>query len=286
MTGLDRDLASALPDTTGVERNEIIVWAVQQTGFLSAVRETGANVIAIGQSADDLKTAIGPRTAAVLWFAGTLFAEETIPLETIISIAHARDVPVIVDAADQIPPFSALSTYTRDAGADLAIFSGGKGLLGPQASGLIVGRKGLVASCRVNAGPQHSIGRPAKVGKEEMAGLLAAIELAKCTDEAAVYADWLRTVQQWKSALEGIDGIAPKIVDRSHSGQPVPRLIVSLAPGTFVSEAVIEALWDCNPRIAVLPEGTHAIALNPQMVIPADRQAVGAAAREVFLRRP
>ena len=284
MTGLNQERAWALPDSSGLTRNEIVVWRAQQTGFLSAVRQTGALLVEIGQSEADLEAAIGPKTAAVLWFAGTIFSEETIQLARIIEISHDRGVPVIVDAADQIPPFRALSAYTREAGADLAIFSGGKGLLGPQASGVIVGRADLIAACRLNSGPRHSIGRPAKVGKEEMAGVLAAIEMAANKDEPGEYEDWLSSVENWKTALKGIDGITLDIVDWSHSGQPVPRLIITLETSRYPVEDLVASLWELDPRVAVLPEGSDAIALNPQLVNAEDRVGVSTAIRRTLLR--
>ena len=133
----------------------------------------------------------------MLWFAGTIFADGALPLAGRIRIARAHGVPVIVDAADQVPPVANLWKFTREMGADLAIFSGGKGLRGPQASGIIVGRADLIRACRANSGPYHSIGRPAKVGKEEMVGVLAAVELAVTKDEAAEsqrYSDGRRRV--------------------------------------------------------------------------------------------
>ena len=83
---------------------------------------------------------------------------------------------MIVDAAAQIPPIANLWHFTRDLGADLAIFSGGKGLRGPQSAGLVLGRPDLIAACRLNGSPNHAIGRPMKVGKEELIGMLAAVE--------------------------------------------------------------------------------------------------------------
>ena len=283
LAGDDPEHTLALPDTSRLDRREIVVWKSQWTGFLSAVRQAGATLVEIGPGEQDLEAALSERTAAVLWFAGANFAEGALPLPDVIRVSHARGVPVIVDAADQIPPVSNLWHYTRDLGADLAIFSGGKGLLGPQASGVITGRKELIAACRANGGPFHSIGRPAKVGKEEMAGLLAAIELAVAKDEAREREEFRATVDQWAAILAGTPGVTLEIFDTSHSGQPIPRLIVAIDDDDSQRrDRLIASLWDLDPRVAVLPSGTNAVALNPQLVRQEDRERVATSIRAVL----
>ena len=218
-------------------------------------------------SAETLRQAISPRTAAVLWFAGDFWGNDALPLTETLRIAHEQGVPVIVDAADQIPPLANLWRFTRDEGADLAIISGGKGLRGPQASGLVLGRADLVSACRLNSGPQHSIGRPAKVGKEELLGLLAAVEWSLGNDEAATHRGYEASVTDWIAGLRDVPGITVEHSARSHSGQPIPRAVVTFA-SIAVRDEIVAALWEMNPRIAVLPEGERAIGLNPQLLAP------------------
>ena len=119
---------------------------------------------------------MGLHTAAVFYFAGTHFGQAALALETVIETAHAAGRPVVVDAAAQLPPADNPWRFTRELGADLAIFSGGKGLRGPQSSGLVVGRADLIDLCRAQGAPNPRRGRAMKVGKEEMYGLLAAVE--------------------------------------------------------------------------------------------------------------
>lgn len=282
MTGEDLERAEALPATAAIERREVIAFRAHDNGFLSAVGESGAELVIIAGEADALRRAISPRTAAVLWFAGDFWGDDALPLPETIAIAHECGVPVIVDAADQIPPLANLWRFTRDEGAELAIFSGGKGLRGPQASGLIVGRPDLIRACRANSGPQHSIGRPAKVGKEEMLGLLAAVEWSLGHDEAAITATYDAVVTTWVDGLHDLPGIAVSRTARSHSGQPIPRAII-----TFDSpqrrDAVIAALWEMDPRIAVLPEGERAIGLNPQLLATGQPPLVLSALRHAIL---
>jgi L-seryl-tRNA(Ser) seleniumtransferase len=284
VVGNDHERVTELPDVAGFPRHEVVTWRSQRNGFLSAVRETGATVVEVGPDPGEFAAALGERTAAVLWFAGSFFAAGALPLADAVRIAHARGVPVVVDAADQIPPVANLWRFTRDLGADLAVFSGGKGLRGPQASGLIVGRADLVRGCRANGGPFHSIGRPAKVGKEEMVGLLVAVELALGHDEATQRQRYQAVVDGWAEALGGIPGVAVDRTEESHIGQPIPRLVLRFGSGAArTRDAVIAALWERDPRIAVLPHEDDAIALNPHLLAPGEADLVSAGIGETLL---
>src|SRR5439155_12190736 len=116
-------------------------------------------------AASELEAALSPRTVCVLYFAGAHYAEGALPLSQVIELAHARAMPVLVDAAAQIPPVASLWHFTRELGADVAIFSGGKGLRGPQSSGLVLGKRWLVESCIPNGAPNRSLWRPVNAGK-------------------------------------------------------------------------------------------------------------------------
>lgn len=273
MTVNDLEKVTQLPNTDGLARTEIVSFRGHHCGFLSAVVETGATLIEVGGNEDEYRNALNERTAAVLWFAGDFWDKDALTLEPTVRIAHERGIPVIVDAADQIPPVSRFWEYTGEYGADLAIFSGGKGLKGPQSSGIIVGRADLIRACRANSGPLHSIGRPAKVGKEEMLGLLAAVEWSLGLDAEAVSIGYEEIVSTWISGLKSVPGISVSYTNLSHSSQPIPRAIVEIE-NAVRRDAIIARLWDLDPRIAVLPEGERSIALNPQAVTPEQAETV------------
>jgi L-seryl-tRNA(Ser) seleniumtransferase len=163
----------------------------------------------------DYEAAIGERTAAVVYFLGRQPEDE---LGEVIDIAHAAGVPVIVDAADQVPPRSNLTNLTAR-GADLVVFSGGKGLSGPQSSGLILGRRNLVEACRLNSSPNSAIGRGMKVGKEEIAGLLTGTKSSPNGSDTAGASEPQRTA--WRAS-------GPSIILRSRTGShPLPLLSIS-----------------------------------------------------------
>jgi L-seryl-tRNA(Ser) seleniumtransferase len=283
IAGTDPVLQQAFPYLEGCDKREVIVYRGQRNGYDYAARQTGARLIEIEPEGDELEMNLTDRTACVLLFAGQHFADWALPLEEVIAIAHTMGVPVIVDAAAQIPPVSNLWHFTTELGADAAIFSGGKGLRGPQSSGLIVGRQEIIDGVRVNAAPNQSLGRPMKVGKEEMAGLIAALEWSLAQDEPATLAKYEDRVRFWIDGLSGIPGITAERSYPSEAGQPHGRTVVTIGPDAAVTrDAAIDALWERNPRIAVSPIGDDAIALNPQTIEDGEEQIVLSALREVL----
>lgn len=169
---------SQLPQCKDI-KNEIIVFHCQHNCYDKSIESTGAKIIKIGDSDEtleyQLEGAIGDKTAAIFYFPSALYTRGSMSIEKTIEIAHRHGVPVVVDAAAQLPPIENLWKYT-DMGADMVIFSGGKTLSGPQASGLIVGKKEYIEDCIRFGAPMHGICRSSKVSREGMVGLTVAIE--------------------------------------------------------------------------------------------------------------
>jgi uncharacterized pyridoxal phosphate-dependent enzyme len=278
MAGTDPVKMAAFPYLDGIDRTEVVVHRSQRNGYDYAARQTGARLVEVGSTAGELAAAITERTACVLWFAGAL-AEGSIPLAEAIAIAHEKGVPVIVDAAAQIPPIANLWRFTTELGADGAIFSGGKGLRGPQVSGLVLGQRWLIEGCAANGNPNHSLGRPMKVGKEELCGLLAALEWSLAQDEPATIERYEEIVRYWIDGLQGIPGVTAERVFPSEAGQPHARAVVRFAPPFPLNrDEVAAALWGGSPRIAVSTGGhgvpDDGIALNPQTIEQGEEVAV------------
>lgn len=286
IAGADPNAVTSLPRTPG-RPPEVIVHRSHRNGYDQAARQTGADLVEIGSTSmtdpAELEAAFSSRTVCVLFFAGAHFARAVLPLAEVIARSRARGVPVIVDAAAQIPPIANLWHFTRDMGADAAIFSGGKGLRGPQSAGLVLGRRALIDGCIRNGPPNHSLGRPMKVGKEEMLGMLAAVEWSLQQDEAALLDRYEAMVQHWIDGLADLPGVTVERGFPSEAGQPHARAIVRLDPASgWTGPALVAALWDNTPRIAVGQIGTDAIALNPQTVEPGEDDVVLEALRGVF----
>jgi L-seryl-tRNA(Ser) seleniumtransferase len=256
---------------------EVVMFAGQRNGYDYSARITGARIVEIGPSIAQLEEALVRRPACVLWFAGAHLATGALPIEDVVPVAREAGVPVIVDAAAQIPPVSSLWRYTTEVGADVVLFSGGKGLRGPQASGLVLGKQWIVDRCRAHASPYQEIGRGMKVGKEELLALLAAVEWTLEQDEEAVLAGYEQMVDRWIAGLQGLPGVVAERGYPSEAGQPHSRAIVRLSTTClWTRDALVQALWDGDPRIAVgtfrLPD--DAIALNPQTLEPGEDAVV------------
>ncbi|RPJ50338.1 MAG: aminotransferase class V-fold PLP-dependent enzyme [Chloroflexi bacterium] len=173
ITGLDPGKRARLPFFECM-KNEVILHRCGRVGYEFSIRQAGGRLVEIGgdekASPAELEGAIGPQTAAIVVFYKNDQMQGQIALEQQIQIARRNHIPLIVDAAAQLPPVENLWKFTQ-MGADLVIFSGGKGLCGPQSSGLMVGRRDLIDACAFNACPRGFIGRPMKAGKEEIVGL-------------------------------------------------------------------------------------------------------------------
>src|SRR5437764_6412271 len=229
MVGADPARARQLPDVRGL-RNQVVIHRVHRNPSDYAVRLLPLELVESGfpnhitpTEGWELEHALGEHTAAVLYVAGGWASAGALPLSMVAEIAHRRGVPVIVDAAAQLPPKENLWRFTQ-MGADLTIFSGGKDLCGPQSTGLIVGRRDLVDACFLLGAPHHGIARRFKVGKEEMVGLLAAVQQYVEHDEEARL-QWTEDVVA--SLIERLGG--PHLsVERSfpnEAGQPMPRAL-------------------------------------------------------------
>ena len=197
IAGNDPIKMQRLPETEGM-KNEIVMQTMHRFPYDHAYRAAGAKIVEIGNYLFnhpwELEGAINERTAAVAYLCAPFTSKRVMPLSQVCEIAHAHDVPVIVDAASMLPPRANLQRYLRD-GADMVIFSGGKGVRGPQGTGILCGRADLIDAALANASPAQFIGRSAKVAKEEIVGLVTALSMFVDEDEEAEMA-WYRSMAQ------------------------------------------------------------------------------------------
>ena len=274
VAGLDPAAMARLPDTRGL-KHEVVMVRSQRNQYDHAVRAAGVTIVEVGlpdryagagvRDAEpwEIDEAITERTAAILYVADPMSRPS---LEAIVATAHARGVPVLVDAAAQLPPAANLRRFIAD-GADLVAFSGGKAIGGPQASGILCGRQDLVMSAalqlfdmdypdgfftpppafidrqRLKGLPPHGIGRGCKVGKEQIAGLLTALELFVATDEASRRAPWLAAVRAVATGLAGVNGLELELRDQL----PVPEL--AIRPVAMAAAELLRHLVTGEPAI-------------------------------------
>ncbi len=278
IAGTDPAAINQLPDLTGL-KNEVIVHKSHRNGYDHAVRQVGVKLVEIGTALStapwELERAINAQTAAIFWFQGAMTGRGDLPLEQVIEIAGVHGVPVVVDAAAQLPPVENLWLFTQ-MGAALAVFSGGKDLRGPQTSGLIVGRKDLIEAIRVNGSPNHSIGRPMKVGKEEMVGLLAAVKRYLALDHAGRASQDEEVVAGWCVTLNQLPGVRAERSFPNEAGQPLPRARLTLdAQRARISrDEVVQQLLAGSPAIAVASGSADEIYLNPMTLADGEEQIV------------
>lgn len=252
MTGTDRALIGQLPDTTGM-KNRFVVQAAHRNPFERAVLLAGGDFLQIDADAEQLRVAVRQPDVAGVFFTHAWFCMgPVLELPRVAEIAHEAGVPVIVDAAAEVPPPANLTRFLQE-GADLVSFSGGKAIRGPQASGFILGRADLVEACRLNNTPNMGVGRPMKVGKEEIAGLVKAVELYLQRDHAADGALWERRVQLLIDAVSDLPTVRAWTQLPFGVGQQIPHAAITWdvkALGIDHQE-VVRRLRQGDPPIAV-----------------------------------
>lgn len=271
-------------------KNEVIIHRAHRIPYDPAVLLAGGRLVEVGNPMQtfpwELEAAFGERTAMVLFVAGAHLSEGALGLAETVVIAHARGVPVVVDAAAQLPPMENLWRFTREEGADLAVFSGGKELRGPQASGLVVGRGDLIEACRVHGSPHQRLGRPMKVGKEEMMGLLAAVERYVGLDHAARMAGFEATVERWIAAVAERPGVRARREFPNEAGQPVPRARIAFDPEVtgLTGREAQRRLWEGDPAVAVALAGPDAISLTPDCLDGDDDEVIVGRLSEIITK--
>ena len=244
MAGSDPKKIWQLPDTTGLKHEVIMVGG--RSAFDSAIRLAGAKLVLV-EKPDDIANAINSNTAMIY----TTHLGEKLARED--SIAKQNKVPMLLDDAAGIPPIDNIKLYAKMK-LDMYTFSGGKGLRGPQCSGVLLGRKDLIDAAMRNSCPyEGSVCRPMKVGKEEVIGLLTAIETWLTIDSKRLYAEWNERADRIAKLVETVPGVKTEIYIPD-DGNRYPTLRVSwdqTAWGFTITDCV-KKLRDSDPVIEVL----------------------------------
>jgi uncharacterized pyridoxal phosphate-dependent enzyme len=294
IAGDDPARIARLPDTTGM-RNEFVIQRAHRFSYDQSYRVPGGVLVEIGlgrrTAAHELEGAIGARTAGVVHLVSPFTSPPgLLPFDEVCRIAHARGVPVLVDAASMVPPRDNLFAYLRG-GADLVVYSGGKGIRGPQSTGILAGRRDLIRAAALNASPNQAIGRAAKTSKEEIVGLVTALELFLAEDEKAEMERYREVCAAIVDAVRDIPGVRA-VVEQDPVNRVLPHAVVYFEPSwTGRSGRAIQlALAAGEPHIYV-QQGPHQggyfdeIAVDPINLQPGDEAVLAARLREELTRR-
>ena len=298
MAGSDPKRIWQLPDTTGLKHEVIMVGG--RSAFDSAIRLTGAKLVLV-EKPDDIANAINDNTAMIY----TTHLGEKLERES--AIAKQHNVPMLLDDAAGIPPIDNIKLYAQMK-LDLYTFSGGKGLRGPQCSGVLLGRKDLIDAAMRNSCPfEGSVCRPMKVGKEEVIGFLTAIETWLTIDSKKLYAEWNERAERIAKLVETVQGVKTEIyVPDDGNRYPTLRISWDQAAWGFsitdcvkklrASDPVIEVLGIDNPSlVSAVHEGVDQPKPNPKelkeqnhielvsmTIQPGEEMIVGQRLREVL----
>ena len=266
MTRGERSKVLRLPDTTGMPY-EILMLKAHRILYDQALRLSGATIREVGTTSfaapDLLEDEINDRTALFVYVAENERVRGSVPLPDLVPVLKRRGIPTVVDAAAELPPAGNIRSYL-DMGADLVVFSGGKEIRGPQASGLIVGGKQLIDACHANCCPNYSIGRSMKISKETVAGLVAAVELFVNRDYCLQMSVWEDMTRRICAALGNRSDVQPRVGYPTGPGvQPVIILRVYVKPLNMTASALRGKLLEAPTPVYADVDGDELV-LSPQ----------------------
>ena len=289
LAGGDPEKMQRLPDLTGL-KSEVIMPRYSRNVYDHAVRMLSVKVIEAA-NLEEFEAAFSPRTAMVMVLAGPA---DTGPfgLEPICGVARRKGVPVLVDAAAE---HLTIPNVHLKRGADMVGYSGGKCIRGPQCAGLLLGRKDLLQAAWINSAPHHAFGRPMKVGKEEIMGMLAAVEAWVKRDHEAEWKMWESWLDHIARRVAQVEGVTSQVLQPEGLSNRSPRLRLSWdgARLGITGQEVEKLLLDTDPRI-VLGGATgnrrqnlaSTVSIMPYMMNPGDEKVAAERLYAVLSRPP
>jgi L-seryl-tRNA(Ser) seleniumtransferase len=289
--GNDQAIINIPADMSGL-KNEVIVQKTHRYGYDHALRNCGIKFIDV-ETLPEYEAAFNERTVMAHFFNAADSGQ--ISREDWVRVSHKHGVPCFNDAAADVPPISNLWNYTQ-MGFDLVTFSGGKGIRGPQCTGLLLGRKDLIEFAVKNNSPYgNTVGRGMKVGKEEIVGMVAAVDWFLGQDEEAMQAGFQKRAERIAGQVKGIPSVETKIFVPLVANH-VPHLLITYDQNRIpiTGQQVMEKLRQGNPRIelhpstgggpamAGLPSGPYTVVVGVWMLEPNEDLIVGRRLREVL----
>lgn len=276
-----------IPDLTGLEKTEVIIPRYSRNAYDHGIRNIGVKIISV-ETPEELREAINPRTAMIYLTAGR--SSETgqpLSLEVIAGIANPKNVPILMDAAAEdltLPPVH------LKRGATIVAYSGGKAICGPQCAGLLLGKKDILMSAWQASSPHHGPGRDNKVGKEEMLGMLAAVEAWVTRDHEKEWDTWVSWLDNISKRVSKIDGVTTSVKQPTGLSNRAPVLHISWDPDKLhvTGEEVAEEVGRNKPRMAVGSgggSGMTSINITPNQMQPGNDKIVAKRLHEVLSQK-
>jgi len=253
LTGTDRQRIGEVPNLASM-KNEVIIQKAHRFGYDRALRNCGIRFVEV-ETREELERAVNGQTAMMLFYNNNN-KEGRIQDQEFVELGKKHGIPTMNDAAADVPPLENLWKYTA-MGFDLVAFSGGKGLRGPQSAGLLLGKKPLVAAARMNGSPNgNAIGRGMKVNKEEMLGMLAAVEFFISKDHAKEGLEYDKRAEEIRRSAAAVPGVKAEIfVPDVANHVPHVRVTWDAAAKPLKAASVVKAMQDGEPSIAIRSEG-------------------------------
>lgn len=281
IAGADPERMQRLPDLTGL-KNEVVMPRPSRNVYDHAIRMLGVKMIT-PNTREEFFAALRPSTAMIALLGETV-PRHPVPLEEMTAEARRRGIPTIVDGAAERLTFP--DKYLSK-GVDMVAYSGGKCLRGPQCAGLLLGRKDLLQAAWINSAPHHAFGRSLKVGKEEIMGMLAAVEAWVKRDHDAEWKQWEGWLATVREKVSGVPAVRTEVLLPRGPSNYAPELRISFDAARLGATGfeLADALLAGTPRI-VMPAGESSLTVMPYMMMPGEDGVVAARVHEVLTNPP
>jgi uncharacterized pyridoxal phosphate-dependent enzyme len=279
LTGDNPKFIEQLPELTGM-KSEVIIQKSHRNPFDHQLRATGVKLVVV-ESRDDVERAVNPQTA-MMHFTNFANAAGEIKVEEWVKLAHEYKLPAFIDAAADTPPVSHLWDYAN-MGYDLIAFSGGKAIRGPQCAGILIGKKDLVANALLNNSPhEDTLGRSQKVGKEEIVGMVKALESYLNEDHAALDKEWWRRLDAISAEIVLVPGVTTSFSVPDVANH-VPHMNIFWDPRkiALAPREASSALRRAKPAI-VIESNAHGLTMNSFMLQPGEEKIIAAQLAQLF----
>ena len=280
LTGTDRKKIQAIPDLTGM-KTEVLMQKSHRFGYDRAVKNTGVKIVEFETAAEAEKLA-GPQTAMMLFF-NDAASKGQIKAAEFVALGKKLNVPTMIDCAADCFPTENMTKFNK-MGFSLVIFSGGKGLRGPQSAGILMGRKDLIEAARMNASPNgDAIGRGMKVNKEELLGMMAAIEVFMKKDHEAEWKDWEKRIKVVADSVT----VSPAVKTEQYVPEVanhVPHLKITWDQSKIKISynEVAKRLREGDPSIEVTPGSSESLNIGVWMLQPGEDRIVAKRIRDIL----